>query len=286
MATSDNYFNSLPNSFTAATVIGANKLPVSAFYFTATKDGKPYTGVGPEAYNLPPGAITLPGASNSKPAWKFITAPEDVSWDVSNQSSRVDIFGTNNPPVVAGSRGMRDLTLGNSLVEGFVRGVTVEGKIAALEKLMNYTLNSDDGFVGVPVYQVTANSKVYGNGYFIIKDVKVKETMRDLKGNATRAYVDISLMEVPAYQVSTGRDLASKPAAKARAALISELDPNGVGTTKPTSGPGTGSKATTTKPATQTSTPNTGGSKPSGSGSPRLPGQEIEYRPRPREGQP
>jgi hypothetical protein len=108
---------------------------------------------------------------------------------------------------------MRDLSLSESLVEGFVRGVTIEGKIAALEKLMNYKLNQTDGFVSVPVYQVTANDKVYGNGFFIIKDVKIKEEMRDIKGNATRAYVDISLMEVPEYQVNSGRDQASKVAA-------------------------------------------------------------------------
>jgi hypothetical protein len=151
--------------------------------------------------------------------WSFITAPEEISWDVANQANRVDIFGTNNPPVVAGSRGMRDLSLGNSLVEGFIRGVNVEGKIAALEKLMNYKLNQTDGFVSVPVYQVTANDKVYGNGYFIIKDIRVKETMRDLKGNATRAYVDISLMEVPEYQVNSGRDQASQVAASATSIL-------------------------------------------------------------------
>jgi hypothetical protein len=159
--------------------------------------------------------------------WSFITAPEDISWDVANQATRVDIFGTNNPPLIAGSRGMRDLSLGNSLVEGFVRGVTVEGKIAALEKLMNYKLNQTDGFVGVPVYQVTANDKVYGNGYFIIKDIKIKETMRDLRGDATRAYVDISLMEVPEYQVNSGRDLASQPAAASQALALPQTSGGG-----------------------------------------------------------
>lgn len=153
----------------------------------------------------------LGGLASSAQGWTFITAPEDISWDVANQASRVDIFGTNNPPVVAGSRGMRDLTLSNSLVEGFVRGVTVEGKVAALENLMNYSLNTSDGFVSVPVYQVWANEKSYGGpeAYYIIKDIKIKEAMRDLKGNTTRAYVDISLMEVPAYQVNSGRDQAS-----------------------------------------------------------------------------
>jgi hypothetical protein len=132
------------------------------------------------------------------------------------------MFGTNNPPVVAGSRGMRDLTLGNALVEGFVRGKQVEAKIEALEKLMNYRLNDTEGFVSVPVYQVWANEKSYGGpeAYYIIKDIKVKETMRDLTGNATRAFVDISLMQVPAYQVNSGRDQASKATAGVKSALL------------------------------------------------------------------
>ena len=185
--------------------------------------------------------------------WSFITAPEDISWDVTNQANRVDIFGTNSPPVIAGSRGMRDLSLGNSLVEGFVRGVTVEGKIAALENLMNYSLNQKDGFVGVPVYQVTANDKVYGNGYFIIKDVKIKEKMRDIRGDATRAFVDISLMEVPKYQVNSGRDLASQPASAAKALALpsgsaatdaNKTDANKTGAKKGTLGAGqSGAKA-------------------------------------------
>ena len=155
--------------------------------------------------------------------WSFITAPENVSWDVANQATRIDIFGTNSPPVVAGSRGMRDLSLGNSLVEGFVRGVTVGAKIAALENLMNYKLNQTDGFVSVPVYQVTANDRVYGNGFFIIKDIKVNEKMRDTKGDTTRAYVDISLMEVPEYQVNSGRDQASQVAASVTSTLNSRV---------------------------------------------------------------
>ena len=175
------------------------------------------------------GALDLPALSGagaldlSSQTWTFITAPEDISWDVSNQADRVPIFGTNNPPVVAGSRGMRDLTLSNSLVEGFVRGVTVEDKIAALEKLLNYSLDGEKGFVSVPVYQVWANEKAYGGGYYIIKDVKVKETMRDLKGNATRASVDISFIEVPEYQVGSGRDQASAATAGVQSSLISEV---------------------------------------------------------------
>jgi hypothetical protein len=168
----------------------------------------------------------------TKGGWKFITAPEDVSWSTANSANRVDIFGTNNPPVVAGSRGMRDLTLGNALVEGFVRGKKVEQKIAALENLLNYNLNTSDGFVSVPVYRVFANWKTYGgpSGYFIIKDVRVKEVMRDLRGDATRAFVDISMMQVPAYQVNSGRDQASEAVSGATSSIL----PNQPAGTTPT----------------------------------------------------
>jgi hypothetical protein len=214
------YTDSLPASFA---------LPAN-INFAATYDGSftgafgvDTTGQFSEALkNLEGfGALSTGGVG-----WTFITAPEDISWDLANQATRVDMFGTNNPPVVAGSRGMRDLTLGNALVEGFVRGKQVEAKIEALEKLMNYQLNPTEGFVTVPVYQVWANEKSYGGpeAYYIIKDIKVKETMRDLTGNATRAFVDISLMQVPKYQVNSGRDQASQATAGVKSALLDATD--------------------------------------------------------------
>jgi hypothetical protein len=201
--------------------------------------------------------------------WSFITAPENISWDVANQANRVDIFGTNSPPVVAGTRGMRDLSLGNSLVEGFVRGVTVESKIAALQDLMNYRLNPTDGFVSVPVYQVTANDKVYGNGFFIIKDIKIQEKMRDLKGDTTRAIVDISLMEVPEYQVNSGRDQASQVAASVKSILPTRATGAkggtlGAGQSGSKAGASAPTSASATKPATKaaSSVPATAGNVP------------------------
>jgi hypothetical protein len=200
----------ITKSIPGVTDVASKSINLSNINFNAVKDVK----FNPTAFS--PG-LDLAGGG----AWTFICAPEDISWDTSNAVQRIGIFGTNNPPVVSGSRGMRDLTLGNALVEGFIRNVTVENKISALEKLLNYNLNSSDGFVSVPVYQVWANQKAYGNsGYFIIKDVKVKESMRDLTGNATRATVDVSFMEVPEYQVNSGRDLASKPAAAAKALAL------------------------------------------------------------------
>jgi hypothetical protein len=109
----------------------------------------------------------------------------------------------------------------------------VEGKIKALENLMNYGANSSDGFVSVPVYQFWANKKKYGapmeggKGFFIIKDVRVSEEMRDLRGDTTRAKVDISLMQVPEYQVNSGRDQASAVTTGARSGLASAVGKTG-----------------------------------------------------------
>ena len=142
-------------------------------------------------------------------AWNFICAPEGIEWTTANAVNRVDIFGTNSPPAISGTRGMREFNLTNALVEGFTRNKTVEAKVAALEDLLSYKSSLEGGYVNVPVYQVWANQKGYcSSAYWVLKSVKVKETMRDLTGNSTRAFVDVSFVEVPAYQVDSGMDQA------------------------------------------------------------------------------
>ena len=212
MANSLFYGKALPPSFIDGTEVGGVKLEA----LTGADAAATYK----DAFGLLPGetpefGVAPPSAAGEQAGWTFICTPDDISWNITNASNRVEIFGTNNPPVTAGTKGMRDLSLNNSLVEGFTRKVTVEAKIASLENLLLYSLNSSDGFVSVPVYEVWANSKSYGGssgsaGYFIFKDIKVNEKLRDLKGDTTRATVDVSFTQVPAYQVNTGRDSASK----------------------------------------------------------------------------
>jgi hypothetical protein len=180
------------------------------------------------AYGQPIDTTATDDSSDSpETAWKFIVAPENIEWSTSADVNRIPIFGSNQNPVVVGAKGMRDLELGNALVEGFTRGVTVEGKVQALEDLLNYSLNTGKGYVNVPVYQVTANDKQYGagknstdGGYFLIKEVRVKETMRDLSGKTTRASVDISFTQIPPYQVDGGRDQATNVTQKAAKQLL------------------------------------------------------------------
>jgi hypothetical protein len=142
---------------------------------------------------------------------------------------RVKIFGTNAPPVTSGTRGMRDLTLNNCLLEGFSRGVAVEDQVIALESLLNYSLNTAKGFINIPVYHLKANNKSYGDasgndgGFYVIKDIKVKESMRDLSGNSTRVNVDVSFTQVPQYQVDSGRDQASQAVTGSKAAFPEQV---------------------------------------------------------------
>jgi hypothetical protein len=238
------YSGSLPPSFESQTFSNAQGASISSFNFSNTPNSEFNGSFGIDQSGLGSGLSgqnvlapnTAPGSSAQQPAWTFITAPSEISWSVANAANRVDIFGTNNPPVVAGSRGMRDVSIRDALVEGFIRNVQVEEKVAALEKLLNYNLNGSDGFVSVPCYQFYANNKNYGGlkGYYIIKDVSVKEEMRDLTGNAVRARVDINLMQVPEYQVNSGRDQASQVTAGGKV-----QDPNQkVGAGRPSAGPG------------------------------------------------
>jgi len=189
------------------------------------------SGGGPLSFlgNAPP-ATTQP--------WNFTVSPEDISWSMNAEVDRIKIFGTNSPPVTSGTRGMRDLSLTNCLLEGFSRGVTVEDQVVALESLMNYSLNTSKGFINIPVYHLRANNKVYGDangndgGFYVIKDIKVKESMRDLSGNATRVNVDVSLTQVPQYQVDSGRDQASQAVTGSKAAFPEQQADQGLDKTK------------------------------------------------------
>jgi hypothetical protein len=141
-------------------------------------------------------------------SWYFITSPKDVSWKKAGKASTVNTFGSNTPYVVYGNTGLRTLTLGEVMLEGFSDRKTVEANILALETCMNMVMNRTVGYVAPYCWKLFAGGKNYGT--FIITSVNVKEVMRDTRGFATRATVDIELQQVPEFQVNTGRDLASK----------------------------------------------------------------------------
>jgi hypothetical protein len=234
-APSENYFSNLtaesfqvaPETFAGGSVSSL----ASGFaesYPTVTSDAElsqiiNNEGVSP--YSLPVGALSFSGAFGSAAlnedatsiqskdtladipkSWYFVTAPQDVSWSKEGKVTSAETYGTNTPYVLYGSTSLRKLTLGNVMLEGFSDRKTVEANIVALETCMNMVIQA--GYTAPYCWKVYSGGKSYGT--FVIVGVKVKEMMRDLRGFATRAVVDIDLQQVPDYQVNSGRDLASK----------------------------------------------------------------------------
>ena len=139
--------------------------------------------------------------------WYFITAPQDVSWRKDSVTKEVATYGTNNPYLNYGTTKLRKLTLGNAMVEGFSNAMQVEDNIIQLEACMRMIIEEGTGYASPYCWEAYAGNKSYGT--FIITSVSVREELRDMSGNATRAFVDIELQEVPAYQVSSGTDITS-----------------------------------------------------------------------------
>jgi hypothetical protein len=228
IAGTETYFGSVGAGAFDAYSVSSTPASGTANVGTGTQSAAATGGVAVASTGAVAEGTTTPPATSEQPpedkgvVWKFICAPEEISWETTMQADRVQIFGANQAPVISGVKGMRDLTLNNAVVEGFSRGKTVEDKIIMLESMLDMTLDTQKKYVQVPVYRVSANSKIYGQGlsdggFFIIKSIKIQEKMRDLSGVTTRAMVDISLIQVPPYQVDSGRDIASSFLASSKA---------------------------------------------------------------------
>jgi hypothetical protein len=144
--------------------------------------------------------------SGNPAAFTFITAPQSVNYSQSAQVEQVSMFGTNNPPITVGSLSAGELALSEALMEGFTLGKQVQQPLEDLYKMQEVTLDSTQGFVNVPVWDVKANDRSYG--WYVIETVDYDEQMRDMTGRTTRAMVNVKFRQVPQYQVNTGRDQA------------------------------------------------------------------------------
>jgi hypothetical protein len=107
-----------------------------------------------------------------------------------------------------GMTGLRQLNLGNAMIEGFSAAKQIEPNVRNLEACMKMIVNTGAGFTSPYCWKLFAGQKSYGT--FLITNISVRETMRDMTGNATRAFADIQLHEVSPYQIESGIDLASR----------------------------------------------------------------------------
>ena len=140
--------------------------------------------------------------------WYFVTPPQNVSWSKGSKVNMIEPYGTNNPYVNYGATQLRQLTLGDAMLEGFsAGGLVVENNITELEACMRMVLDSDDGFAAPYVWHVYAGGKSYGQ--YVITSVNVSESIRNVAGQANRATVDVSFQQVSPYQVSSGIDITA-----------------------------------------------------------------------------
>ena len=138
--------------------------------------------------------------------WYFITPPQSVSWSKGSKVNMIEPYGTNNPYVNYGTTQLRQLKLGNAMIEGFsAGGMVVEDNIHSLEACMRMVLESDDGFTAPYVWNVYAGDKSYGQ--YVITSVDIDESIRNVAGQANRATANISFQQVSPYQVSSGIDI-------------------------------------------------------------------------------
>lgn len=146
-------------------------------------------------------------ASEIPDEWYFITPPQNVSWSKSSNINEVTTYATNNPYLHYGKTSLRNLTLGDAMLEGFSDGKQVEQNVTDLEACMRIVLETEDGYAAPFCWEVYAGNKSYG--VYVIESVNVSESMRDNGGKAARANVDVSLKQVAPYQVEGGIDITA-----------------------------------------------------------------------------
>lgn len=140
--------------------------------------------------------------------WEFICPPNSVKWGKTGETSTVSAYGTNTPVVVYSSTSMRQLSVSEVIVEGYTFKSQILSKLKDLERMMDMVTESSEGFVSPYIWNFRASGTSYG--LYLITSLEVEELIRNEKGEATRAVISLQLQEVGAFQVNTGRDLASK----------------------------------------------------------------------------
>ena len=140
--------------------------------------------------------------------WYFITPPQSVSWSKEGEATEISTYGSNSPYLQYSTTSLRKLTLSDALIEGFSDAKAVEDNVRSLENCMRMMIDEGTGYASPFCWTAYAGGKSYGT--FLITSVRVTEQMRDMGGRATRAKVDVELIEVPSYQVSTGTDITAQ----------------------------------------------------------------------------
>lgn len=144
--------------------------------------------------------------------WRFQYAPQ-ISYTRSSTFQEDKSWGTNVQPSHFNNTSGKSIQISGAILEGMTIGSTITGAVTALETLMS-VVNPDNQLQVAPyAYRLIIGSRTLKepisdkHSPFIIESISVKEEMYDNAGELLMAKIDMSLKEVPYYQINDGRKL-------------------------------------------------------------------------------
>jgi hypothetical protein len=144
--------------------------------------------------------------------WRFQYAPK-ITYNRSATFQEDKTWGTNVQPTHFNNTSGKKVSIQNAILEGMTIGRTVTGAVQALETLMSVVNPDNEEQVAPYAYRLIVGKRTFTepisqrHSPFIIEQVTVREELYDTDGEVLMYKVDISLREVPYYQINDGRKL-------------------------------------------------------------------------------
>ena len=144
--------------------------------------------------------------------WRFQYAPE-ISYSRSSTFQEDPTWGTNVQPAHFNNTSGKKVQIQGAILEGMTIGRTVTGAVQALETLMSVVNPDNEEQVAPYAYRLIIGERTLTepvsqrHAPFVIEQIQVQEKLYDTQGEVLYYKVDISLKEVPYYQINDGRKL-------------------------------------------------------------------------------
>ena len=144
--------------------------------------------------------------------WRFQYAPQ-ISWTRSATFQEDKSWGSNVQPAHYNNTSGKRVNVQGAILEGMTIGKTVTGAVTALEVLMSVANPDNELQVAPYAYRFiiggrTLTEPISGrHAPFVIEQLTVKEEMYDTQGEMISVKVDLTLREIPYYQINDGRKL-------------------------------------------------------------------------------
>lgn len=152
-------------------------------------------------------------ATSTGVEFRFQYWPAGVSFQRSSTLQADNSWGTNIQSAHFSFSTGQKREFSGIIMEGVTIGAHIEGAVRALEMLMSVNYNAEEPLTAPYCYKLifgdrTETDPIWNkHRAYVITSLSVKEQFYDSEGNRTLVEVDLSLQEVPYYQVNDGRKL-------------------------------------------------------------------------------